>query len=272
MWGIRGSEMKQLGALKNPYRKDVPTPWYSPSHRVRTDSAAQEAIRIEEWICRGAGGEQDPSETELFRALHTCAFRSGGNRRARPDSPRKRALWGRRWLIIREHIVHRNLGLVYTMMRRYRFKDLDNDDMLSEGLFALSRSVERFDPWKGYRFSTYVCNSIARAWGRRGEKETRYRRLLPVAHSVAVEEPERIDTGTELYVERLQRALNENLADLTRRESQVLANRFPPDRAPRRTLQQVARAMGLSKERVRQIQNGALKKLRNVLEGDPILQ
>ncbi len=247
------------------------SPWYSPHHRLRSDAAGDEAAQIADWIIAGAPGEK-PDETVLFRAMHTCAYRGGGNRRANPDSPRQRAVWARRWMIIREYVVEQNLGLVYTMMRRYRFRDLDHDEMLSEGLFALARSVERFDPWRGYRFSTYVCNAIARAWARRGEKETRYRKLLPVTHTDAVERPDRDDDGTELFAERLRRVLDENSAELNQRETKVLADRFPVDDRPRRTLQQVARSMGLSKERVRQIQNNALRKLRTVLDGDPVLQ
>lgn len=263
--------MNPLQTLRNPVRKDAPTAWYWPDDRVQSDDAAQEATRIELRIISGESSDPEPTESELFRALHACAFRSGEDHQPHGGKNRRQARWGRRWLVIREYIVQKNLGLVYTMMRRYRFRDLDRDEMLSEGLFALARSVERFNPWRGFRFSTYVCNSIVRAWGRRGERETRYRRMLPVAYSVAIEEPPRIDKGAELYAERLQLALSGNLADLTQRESSVLADRFPAHSDVRQTLQQVARSMGLSKERVRQIQNTALKKLRIVLEGDPAL-
>lgn len=256
---------------KNKPTDELIAPWYSPSPRIRTDAAADEAVRVANLIQTGESDLGLDEET-LFRALHTCAFRAGGNRRTNPDSVYERAEWGLRWLAIREYIVQQNLGLVYTMLRRYRARDLDNDEMISEGLFALARSVERFDPWLGFRFSTYVCNAVARAWGRRGEKETRYRRLLPVSHSDAHEQPEGPDVGTELFTERLHRILNGNLADLSRRESRVLSDRFPIDERPRRTLQQVAEAMGLSKERVRQIQNSALRKLRKVMEADPVLQ
>ena len=259
-------------ALCTKAGRDFSELWYSPNRHVRTDAAGEAAARLAERICSADGSWSAPDETTLFRALHTCAYRAGGNRRARPDSPRERAKWGRRWLIIRDYIVEQNLGLVYTMMRRYRYKDLDHDEMLSEGMFALTRSVERFDPWRGYRFSTYVCNAVARAWARRCQKETRYRRLLPEAHSVALEGPKRIDKNTALFVERLHRVLDGNLADLSQLESRVLADRFPDDPKPRRSLQQVARATGLSKEGVRQIQISALKKLRGVLEVDPILQ
>ena len=85
-----------------------------------------------------------------------------------------------------------------------------------------------------------------------------------------VSEP--VDTQTDLYVERLHRVLNENLGELDDMEARVLARRFPLDDDRRSTLGAIGQAVGLSKERVRQIQNAALRKLRVVLNADPILQ
>ena len=52
----------------------------------------------------------------------------------------------------------------------------------------------------------------------------------------------------------------------------MLAQRFPLDGERGATLGTIGRAVGLSKERVRQIQNGALHKLRAILNADPLLQ
>ena len=73
-------------------------------------------------------------------------------------------------------------------------------------------------------------------------------------------------------MERLHRVLDRNLGELTDLESRILSKRFPADRAPRLTFQQIGDTVGLSKERVRQIQNIALSKLREVLAEDPVLQ
>ena len=80
------------------------------------------------------------------------------------------------------------------------------------------------------------------------------------------------DENTDLYVERLKRALDENLGDLSEMETAILAHRFTAERRKRKTFQEIGNVVGLSKERVRQIQNIALDKLREVLDSDPILQ
>ena len=108
---------------------------------------------------------------------------------------------------------------------------------------------------------------------RSSKSASNYRRLFPAQFDVTFERPYRPESREELYVERLKRAITGNLGNLTEIESTVLSRRFPPDRDLRReTLQQVGRAVGLSKERVRQIQNEALAKIRLVLEADPALQ
>jgi RNA polymerase primary sigma factor len=80
------------------------------------------------------------------------------------------------------------------------------------------------------------------------------------------------DAQTELYVERLNRALNDNLGALTELESKVLEQRFPTTSEQRLTFREIGDSIGLSKERVRQIQNIALNKLRDVMEQDSVLQ
>ena len=97
--------------------------------------------------------------------------------------------------------------------------------------------------------------------------------MFPVEHDVLLERPSRLpDSHTELCAERLNRAMSANLAELTELEARIIAERFPRDREARLTLQRVADGVGLSKERVRQIQDLALEKLRLILEVDPVLQ
>jgi RNA polymerase primary sigma factor len=159
------------------------------------------------------------------------------------------------------------------MIARFGSRNVDEDDMLSDALFALARAVDRFNPWRGYRFSTYACNVIARALMRRGKQESSYRKRFPVQHDVSFERPDRApDDQTDLYVERLHRALEQNLGELTELESRILSQRFPAQREDRLTFQEIGDAIGLSKERVRQIQNIALGKLRGALDEDPALQ
>lgn len=265
--------------INNPYPKTFPSPvlapeqlWFVPDPKLRTKSAAEDAIRIVDWILAGKEGPE-PDEQELFIALHTCAYRAARREGKRPIPHEERMEWARRWQRIREYTVEKNMGLVYSMIARFGSRNVDEDDMLSDALFALARAVDRFNPWRGYRFSTYACNVIARALMRRGKQESHYRKRFPVQHDVSFERPDRSpDDQTELYVERLHRALEQNLGDLTELESRILAQRFPAQREDRLTFQEIGDSIGLSKERVRQIQNIALGKLREALSDDPALK
>ena len=107
---------------------------------------------------------------------------------------------------------------------------------------------------------------------RRAKRVGRYRRLFPVQHDALFERPQPthdIRAELQLSVERLHRALDDNLAGLTDLESLIITQRFPFNRTRRRTLQQVGDWIGVSKERVRQIQNHALGKLREILDPAP---
>lgn len=246
-----------------------PSPWFVPDPRLRTRQAAQRAIRVAEYVATGRGLDQPPDEELLFVAMHTCAYKT--TRRGR--TPSEQAEWHKRWESIREYIVQHNLGLVYSMIGRFSTRRSDEDDLLSDAMLALTRATDRFNPWRGYRFSTYACNVIARALMRRGKRESNYRRLFPIQHDASFERASSpADSGSELYVERLRHILEQNVCELTEMETEILARRFPASAQPKLTFQEIGDAVGLSKERVRQIQNVALDKLREVLAGDPVLQ
>lgn len=247
--------------------------WYAPDRRIRTRAAAETARSVVEHITTGRALSEPLDEHALFAALHCCAFRAARPDRGRRVPAAERRQWARRWLVIREYIVEQNLGLVYSMISRFNSRHLDDDDLLSDGMFALSRAVDRFNPWRGFRFSTYACNVVARSLMRRGKQTSNYRRLFPVQHDVELEQPSRPpDIQSELYLERLNRALDQNLGNLTRLESEILNQRFLAEDKPKLTFREIGDAIGLSKERVRQIQNVALEKLREVLDQDPVLQ
>lgn len=245
--------------------------WYVPDARLRTRAAARRAAEIASWISSDPRTGSRPDEVPLFVALHTCAFRARRAGRSWPSGATQRRRWIRRWKIIREYIVVENLGLAYTMISRFRAKDFDHDDLLSEAMFALARAVDRFNPWRGFRFSTYACNVIARALIRRGKAQMRYRRLFPMQSEGLFDRVERGTEESDVYVERLRRAVAFNLGGLTDMESTVLAKRFPVNRDTSLTFRQIGKVVGLSKERVRQIQAVALGKLRDVLRADPLL-
>lgn len=218
------------------------------------------------------------AETVLFKALHLSAYLAFRETRRFPERKSRRyhrfaALRQR----IRQRLVEANLGLVYDLVRRSRFTSVDKEDLASCGLFALLQAVDAYNPWRGFRFSTYACNAILRAFIRYSMTETRRRQTAPVSFDPDFERGDHLETrhdsAAALYGERLTAILEEPELDMNETERFVLSRRFPSDpERKRQTLEQIGRAIHVSKERVRQIQNGALHKLRRAIEADPILQ
>lgn len=177
----------------------------------------------------------------------------------------------------RDQIVETNLALVLAMARRVRGPESDFSDIIAEGNVALMRCVDKFDCERGFKFSTYACRAILKSFYRYGSKQAKYRQRAPYefdpdrAHPI-VETPQ--DEASE-GVEQVRRIMRENEADLSPMEQEILSCRFGINAGPdpkRMTLEQVGRRIGMTKERVRQLQNKAIEKLREAMgshgEGD----
>ncbi len=241
---------------------------FIPDRRLALASSEQKALGVVDWILGERPEKDAPGETALFIAMHVCAYRAT---RQSKKADAERDDWIERWHIIRSHIVEQNVGLTYTMMSQFRASNVEWDEQRSESLYALLRAVDGYNPWSGFRFSTYACNAITRALIHLWKKTNRYKSRFPVEHEAWMESFENEDKWSKLYADRLHRALDQNLGELTPREAMILWWRFPLDGQKGLTLGQIGEAIGLSKERARQIQEIALGKLRSVLETDPAL-
>lgn len=250
------------------------TPRFIRNRRLYTRAAGRRAMAIANWFVNGRPDDFQPTEHELFAAMHACAYRALKTSRSKPTSRRQRARWMYRWKVVRDGVIERNLGLVYTIMERFGRREVDWEEQRSEAMLALMRAVEGFDPWRGIRFSTYAWHAILRSLIQLERQTKRYRLLFPVQHEAMFERPEseEFEPSRRADADRIARILRENRGELTDRESIILDWRFPMDGSPGMTLGEVGEAIGLSKERVRQIQNSALTKLRRVFPADPVLQ
>jgi len=224
------------------------------------------------------GRLKNGTENTLFQALHTASYLA--HRESKIHSGRKTRRYHRLAGLrqqVRQRLVDANLGLVYDLVRRSRFTNVENDDLVSVGLFALLQAVDAFNPWRGFRFSTYACNAIIRAFIRLSMTETRRRQHAPASFDPLLEKsdhPQTMHNGAaDLYTERLANILDGPSLEMNETERFVLSRRFPTDPTRKRqTLEQIGLAIHVSKERVRQIQNGALSKLREAIDADPVLK
>jgi len=225
----------------------------------------------------------------------------------------------------RQRLVEANMRLVVNIAKHYRNRMVPFEDLVQEGAIGLMNAIQRFDPSKGYRFSTYATHWIRQAIGRaidnkakairlpahvsetlrRLERErARLRREFgveptvlqlsevlgisqrkvihlmqssqePLSLDMAVGEDDNTTLGTLLHdnltanpeqamlAAELVRELGEIMTELSERELQVMRRRLGlEDAGEGHVLQDIGRELQLSRERVRQIEMQALKKLR----------
>jgi RNA polymerase primary sigma factor len=215
-------------------------------------------------------------EGRLFRAMHYCAYRAWMARGKQCVVTARAADWIARRERIRDHLILVNLGLCYDMLRRNRFTNVDEDELFSEAQRALCDAVEAYDPWRGYRFSTYACNAIYRGFLRLSKMETRRARFVTYGFEPRLDrgrlDPDLHNFDERVYSDRLNGAIRKNDADLTHQERHIIERRFPDHGGRKRdTLQRIGNDLSISKERVRQIQMNALTKLHNAITAEPVL-
>ncbi len=171
---------------------------------------------------------------------------------------------------VRNQIIEANLRLVFSLAKRYaKVGSAAFDEFLGEGHEALMRAVERFDFSRGVKFSTYATWAVVNGCLALLKKQAsaNHRTLCPpcdaVEDSVA---DHRATVGEERAVQQVRRAVGQLLFGLSSRERVIIEARFGFNRNPSPTLKELGQGLGISKERVRQLQQRALDKLRVLAE------
>ena len=221
-------------------------------------------------------------ERSLFLRFNYCrhrvmlVLRKFRGQRLTAGAVREVLTWEKLAQQTRTDIIRANTSLVLAMARRSRNNGVELGELVSEGNLALLRCVDKFDAARGFKFSTYACRAILASFSRAGAKAARHRVQFPTPYDPAMERSDYVETRRERIehecVEELKRILFDNSADLSTVERRVLTARFSLDQPTpkagtrRKTLDQVGDLLGVSKERVRQIQNQAMIKIRAVLE------
>ncbi len=227
----------------------------------------------------------------------------------------------------RSHLIRANLRLVVKIARDYSGYGVSLSDLISEGNIGLMQAVERFDPEKGGKFSTYgawwIKQSVKRALANQSktirlpvhmvDKIARMRRISSMLAEALGREPTDEEIAAELGLPRQKIAmlkqsaqrqtsldapvgegevklqgdivtdesapdplealtdknLREQIGDLlhvlNERERKIIDDRFGLNGLKPMLLEDVGREFGVSRERIRQLQNVALAKMRKAL-------
>lgn len=229
----------------------------------------------------------------------------------------------------RRTMIVSNLRLVVKIARRYYNRGMEFSDLIEEGNLGLLRAVEKFDPERGFRFSTYAtwwirqtieraimnqtrtirlpihvlrelnsCLSAARELIKTQDHEPTHQEIADVLerslddvkammdlneHMVSLDmqvandnsagkplvealaDKTNVDPEDQLASEHLHASLEACMNELSEKQREVLCRRFGLSGYERETLEEVGKAVGLTRERVRQIQMNALKTLREIL-------
>jgi len=170
-------------------------------------------------------------------------------------------------LAVKNQIIRANLRLVVSIAKRHVGPSNNFFELVSDGNMSLIRAVEKFDYSRGNKFSTYASWAIMKNFARTIPEENYRRDRFVTGHEEMFEAAadNRIDEHEyESALKRMQEAIRGMLDRLDDREKLIITSRFGLGGASERTLEQLGRELGITKERVRQIESRGVDKLRRI--------
>jgi RNA polymerase primary sigma factor len=174
----------------------------------------------------------------------------------------------------REQIINANLRLVISIAKKYVNAANTFDELISEGNMSLLQAAEKFDISRGNRFSTYATRAIRNNLYHYVLDKHRKRQQVNLAEDEVLTGAVQEGTNEQICESRLnyvRKSLARIMSKLDEQKQAIIRSRFGLDynQTPL-TLKEIAQGMGVSRERVRQIQTRAMRELLVLAEAEMI--
>jgi RNA polymerase primary sigma factor len=212
-------------------------------------------------------------EMHLFRKMNYLKYLAQ-QRRSKVDPSRARTAdldeierLQEEALAVKNQVIRANLRLVVSIAKRHVGPSNNFFELVSDGNMSLIRAVEKFDFSRGNKFSTYASWAIMKNFARTIPEENYRRDRFVTGHEEMFDAAADNRTDEHEYesaLKRMQEAVKGMLGHLDERERKIIISRFGLGGASEQTLEQLGRELGITKERVRQIESRAQEKLRKI--------
>ena len=179
--------------------------------------------------------------------------------------------WTREAIDVKNFLTRSNLRLVVSIAKRHIKPGANFFEMVSDGNVSLMRAVEKFDYTKGNKFSTYATWAIMKNFARSIPQEHRQLDRFRTGKEEVFQfskEDRANPYMDELTNTRQRKVIGDILMELDDRERDILRYRYGLEEGSEpQTLEQVGNRFGVTKERIRQLEGRALRKLKKHAEG-----
>ena len=173
----------------------------------------------------------------------------------------------------RDALITANMGYVVTLARQYKSELLSTDDLISEGSIGLMKAAEKFDPSRGKPFVTFAAPFIRRSIENAISHLAGEVPIMSTDESLSIgsnnnftllnvlEDKDAPKTDAALELNTLSDEMATAISTLNEREQAVIRRYFGID-SQRMTMAEIGTELGLKRERVRQIRDKAVRKLK----------
>lgn len=188
----------------------------------------------------------------------------------------------------KDKLINSNLKFVVSVANSYKGRGLSMSDLVAEGNVGLLKAYYKFNPKKDVKFISYsvywIKQTIMEALQKRNGIDSEDLPLDYESHDIGIDEDylesdrtpnlvnEFVDESLDVVMERAKKqreALETLFAGLTERERMIIERYFGINGNDTETLEEIGNSMDLTKERVRQIKEDAMKKLRSFAASTP---